>query len=235
MDTEKINSYLGSLGDLNNSMRAFDSCQNVNLAAAAVDTLDQGGLAGLAAELATPDTPQRFGPLLYSLRQIYGQLAETRAMVDVPRLLDWADAVLVRIGREVNQPEQPAAEASTATAGAPAIPEGAKEFVIFESIARPGYRVACYRMGIGNELFGLDGKPRVAPDPTKWEVVAFTKLPEGLDLIAPAALALPGDEGLPDWNAAPVAAAASEGEATAIKIEGHAPVLEFASWRRDGK
>jgi hypothetical protein len=225
MDTEKINSHLTSLGDLNSSMRAYDSHSSVNSAAAAVDVLDGGGLTGLAAELATPDT-QRFGPLLYSLRQIYGQLAETRAMIDVPRLLDWADTVLTRIRRELAEPAPVEVAAAAGSEGA--IPEGAKEFVIFESLAG-GYRVACYSMGDDGQLFGLDGKPRVAPDPTKWVAVAYFKLPQAVDLIVSSALTLPGDEGLPDWSAAPPApaAAATEGEATAIKIEGHAPILEF--------
>ena len=204
MDAEKVKSYLEGLSNLNASMRAFETCESVNQGAAAVDALDGGGLAGLAAELATPDTPQRFGPLLYSLRSIYNQLSETRAMVDVPRLLDWADATIAGIERTLNEPA-PAEGAAVANV-TPSIPEGAREFVIFESLARPGYRVACYHMGISDELFGLDGRPRVPPDPTKWQVVAYTMLPAGRDLIPAAAMELPGDDGEPvDWNAAPPA------------------------------
>lgn len=229
MAAEKIHAHLEGLKNLNNSIRAMESHDSVNRVAAAVDTLDGGGLAGLAAELATPDAPQRFGPLLYSLRSIYAQLAETRAMVDVGRLAEWADATIAGIERTLNQPEQLEAAATV-----PTIPEGAREFVIFESLARPGYRVACYHTGDRDELFGLDGRPRVPPDPTKWQVVAYTKLPAGRDLIPPAAMELPGDDGEQvDWNTAPLAMAPApvseegQGEATAIKIEGHPPAIEL--------
>jgi hypothetical protein len=191
MDSEKVTAFLAELTAENAKIRGLESLAAVNEAAGVCES----HVDGLAAE--TGETTQRYGPLVYSLRSIYSQLAQTRAMVDIPRLADWADSVIARISRELTQPEQIAAPA-----GVPSIPDGATEFVIFESLARPGFRVACYHMGVANELFGLDGKPRVPPDPTKWQVVAYTALPAGLDLIAPSAMALPGDEGLPDWNAA---------------------------------
>lgn len=210
MNTDKIQSILLELTRRHDAIRGLDGQAAISEGAAACET----ELDGLASELGAPDTPQRFGPLLYSLRSIYDQIAQTRAMVDVPRLVEWADAVLARISRELSAPEKPVEAAAP-----PALPEGAREFVIFESLARPGYRVACYHMGIGDELFGLDGKPRVPPDPTKWHVVAYTLLPAGRDLISDAMMLLPGDEGLPDWNATPPPAV--------LKFEGHAPVVEF--------
>jgi hypothetical protein len=227
MDAEKVHSYLQSLARINEQIRGADNHATVTeLAGLCGDHID-----GLAAELDLPETPQRFEPLLYSLRSIYSQLATTRAMVDVPTLADWSDAVLARIIREVAEP------AAAAESAPPSIPEGAKELVIFESFARPGFRVACFHMGIGNELFGLDQKPRVPPDPTKWHVVAYYELPAGRDLIPATVLALPGDEGLPDWKTAelaPAPAAAEveqpappSAEARGMKLEGHAPTLEL--------
>lgn len=205
MDGDKVKFLLADLGSYLVTIRTLESHAAISETAGACErSADE-----LSLELGSLP---RLGPLLYSLRSIFSQMAETRAMVDIPRLVEWAETVLARITRELSQPEQPA-EASPAV---PSIPEGAREFVIFESLARPGYRVACYHMGIGNELFGLDEKPRVPPDPTKWKVAAYFDLPAGLDLIPPAALSLPGDDGQPDWSAAPPApAAASESEATA--------------------
>lgn len=214
MDTERVQTLLDVLATQGEAVRRASSHSEVNEATGACWV----PLDDLSEELSPGDTPQRFGPLVYSLRSVYGQMEQTRAMVDMPRLVDWADAVIARIRREVSQAEarpQPPATTKddlypTTIAAASPIPDGAREFVIFESLARPGFRVACYHTGTADELFGLDGKPRVPPDPTKWEVVAYTKLPEGLDLIPPAAMALPGDEGLPDWNAKPPANAVLE-------------------------
>lgn len=203
MDTEKIQALLAELSGRNANVAGTLAGVEGYPTLSEVAAMCNEHVDGLTALLDTPETPERFGPLLYSLRSIYSQMAQTRAMVDVPRLADWADTVIARIKREVAEPSTVASDIPT-PAG---IPEGAKEFVIFESLVRPGYRVACYHMGAGNELFGLDQKPRVVPDHTKWRCVAYYELPAAMDLIPPAALALPGDEGLPDWKNAELPAA----------------------------